>query len=370
MPNFSGLWTVTQQMQARGASTWPATPGAPTIGTATAGNAQASVTFTAPSCTGYPATVTGYQAISTPGCFTNTGASSPIVVTGLSNGTAYTLQVRATNTTGYGPLSAASNSVTPAVPVTCASYTTAGSYTWVAPAGITSVSIVAIGGGGQSHSTIGACCAFFRYGGGGGGLGYKNSYTVTPGNSYTVRAGASGVSSYFCSTSVVLGNTGTACGVGGTHVGTGGANGGNGTSVYNCINNVPAAGGGAAGYSGAGGHGVKGYCTAGTAGAGGGGGGGGAYCHIAFYYAGGGGGTGICGQGCNGAGGTKTVGAGGGSGGASGGLQNTAGLYGGGAGSSNNVFSTLCGANGAVRIVWCSGGARGTPSFPSTNVGP
>jgi hypothetical protein len=27
------------------------------------------------------------------------------------------------------------------------------------------------------------------------------------------------------------------------------------------------------------------------------------------------------------------------------------------------------GAQGAVRIVW-AGGARGTPSFPSTNVGP
>ena len=27
------------------------------------------------------------------------------------------------------------------------------------------------------------------------------------------------------------------------------------------------------------------------------------------------------------------------------------------------------GGSGAVRIVWCKGGARGTPSFPSTNVG-
>jgi LmbE family N-acetylglucosaminyl deacetylase len=27
------------------------------------------------------------------------------------------------------------------------------------------------------------------------------------------------------------------------------------------------------------------------------------------------------------------------------------------------------GRGGAVRIVWCTGGIRGTPSFPSTNVG-
>jgi hypothetical protein len=27
-------------------------------------------------------------------------------------------------------------------------------------------------------------------------------------------------------------------------------------------------------------------------------------------------------------------------------------------------------AGGALRIVWCSCGARGTPSFPTTNVGP
>jgi hypothetical protein len=69
MPNFSGIWTVTQQMQARGASTWPATPGAPTIGTATAGsNLCASVTFSAPACTGL--ILLGYYWLSR--CF-NTG---------------------------------------------------------------------------------------------------------------------------------------------------------------------------------------------------------------------------------------------------------------------------------------------------------
>ena len=92
---------------------WPGFPGAPTIGTATGGNAQATVTFTAPSDTGGSAII-GYRVTSTPGGITATGSSSPITITGLTNGTAYTFTVAAQNSTGYGPESAASNSVTPA----------------------------------------------------------------------------------------------------------------------------------------------------------------------------------------------------------------------------------------------------------------
>ena len=88
-------------------------PNAPTIGTATAGDASASVAFTAPSNVGGSA-ISSYSALSTPGGVVASAASSPISVTGLSNGTAYTFAVWATNTYGPSAFSAASGSVTPA----------------------------------------------------------------------------------------------------------------------------------------------------------------------------------------------------------------------------------------------------------------
>jgi hypothetical protein len=92
-------------------------PGAPTIGTATAGDTQASVTFTAPASTG-GAAITGYTVTANPGGATGTGAGSPITVTGLTNGVAYTFTVTATNSAATGAASAASNSITPASPQT------------------------------------------------------------------------------------------------------------------------------------------------------------------------------------------------------------------------------------------------------------
>ncbi len=87
-------------------------PGAPTGVVATAGSTQASVAFTAPTSTG-GARITSYTVTSSPGGFTASGASSPIVVTGLTNGTDYTFTVTATNSIGTGSASAASSSVTP-----------------------------------------------------------------------------------------------------------------------------------------------------------------------------------------------------------------------------------------------------------------
>ena len=87
-------------------------PGAPTVGTATAGDTSATVSFSAPASTG-GASITGYTVTSNPGGFTGTGPGSPITVTGLTNGVSYTFTVTATNSAGTGAASAASNAVTP-----------------------------------------------------------------------------------------------------------------------------------------------------------------------------------------------------------------------------------------------------------------
>lgn len=476
MPNASGVWTLSQQFQARGQGLWPNLPNAPTIGTATLVTpTSATVAFTAPTCTGTPAGITGYRAISTPGCITATGASSPLTVTGLTSGVAYTFQVQAQNASGYGsysassnsvqakvpgaptigtasvstatsasvaftppacvgspgsltytatstpgcitgtgssspvtvsglttgtsytfkvkaqnltgtgPCSAASNSVTPEVTGQQA-YTTPGTYSWVAPTGVTSVSAVVVGGGGGGSNCNGA---------GGGALAYKNNISVTPGNSYTVVVGAGGAGSKtsynaggysgFINDSTLRANGGDRFCGGSVVAGTGGKGGRN-------IN----AGGGAGGYSGPGGF-TSGIGTSGSGGAGGMGGQGreGTDCTYtcggySYWPSAGGGGVGILGEGASGAGGANqppggvAYGGCGGSGGATGSNGSSAsagnggngGAYGGGGGRGGAAYGPCftptyatgnggSGAGGAVRIIW-PGTSR---SFPSTNTG-
>jgi len=385
-----GIWTLEQQFQSVGASVWPRSPGAPTIGTATAGNASASVTFSAPTCVGTGSLT--YSVKSTPGCFTNTGASSPIVVSGLTNCTAYTFKASGVTPGGTGPASAASNSATPVAP-TCATYSTPGSYSFVVPIGVTSIAVVVIGGGGNGGASAfgyaacyGTCLYSGGNGGGGGGLAYSNGRTVTPGCSIPLRVAANNsgtsaaTSTYFCcytGTGVwgraggngLVGNPNGNAGRNGAS-GVGGGNGGTSYGIsngaagnpgsYNCTPQRGGYGGGAGGYTsnggcGNGGSGVSGepnISCSGSIGAQGGGGNGG-YTSVN--------GSGRGGGGSGGDSAPATTTSIGGIGGSPGG--------GGGGGSGNAGNAGGLGATGRVRIVW-AGGSRGTPSFPSTNVGP
>ena len=97
-------------------------PGAPTIGTATAGDATATVTWTAPASNG-GSPITGYNVRVLNAANVQVGALRPagaaatnLVVTGLVNGTTYHFTVTATNAVGTGAASASSNAVTPTGP--------------------------------------------------------------------------------------------------------------------------------------------------------------------------------------------------------------------------------------------------------------
>lgn len=92
-------------------------PGAPVIGTATAGNASASIAFTAPTSDG-GAVITLYTA--TRGSTSGTGTASPIKVSNLTNGTTYSCSVKATNAKG----TSASSSTKTVIPATLPNKTT------------------------------------------------------------------------------------------------------------------------------------------------------------------------------------------------------------------------------------------------------
>lgn len=371
------------------------TPNAPTIGAATQASATSvSVTFTAPTDIGGGA-ITSYVVVSSPGNIIASGSSSPVTVTGLTTGTAYSFRVFANNAFGNSPASASSNVITPAA-IGQEAFTSAGTYTWVAPAGVTSVCVVCAGGGGQGrgsnvNNTGGA-------GGGGGGLGYKNNITVVPGNSYTVVVGAGGDNptvgpsanganggdSYFISLATVAGygglnSNGTTGGAGGTYTGDGGGNGGQGgAGAGSGSYSVNGGGGGAGGYAGAGGRGAGTNSNTGANGSGGGGGGGTRGSQrtdsgIDWWWSGGsGGGVGVLGQGSNGTGGGSTPNSiGRFTPAATAGSGGSGDFHGGGGGASGRGYiadggsnAGLSGGVGAVRIIWGAGRA-----FPSTNTG-
>ncbi|WP_291774237.1 autotransporter domain-containing protein [Luteibacter sp.] len=94
-------------------------PGAPTVGLVVAPDSpagqntgSAQVPFSPPANTG-GSQITGYTVTASPGNITASGATSPITVTGLTLGQAYTFSIVATNGSGPGSSSGQSNAVTP-----------------------------------------------------------------------------------------------------------------------------------------------------------------------------------------------------------------------------------------------------------------
>jgi hypothetical protein len=111
----NGAWGLNSQLQQKQSGLWAkgqTIPKAPTSVTATIGDARSIVSFTAPADNTGSA-ITSYTVTSSIGGITAIGSASPITITGLTNGTAYTFTVTATNGVGTGPSSSPSNSVTP-----------------------------------------------------------------------------------------------------------------------------------------------------------------------------------------------------------------------------------------------------------------
>ena len=277
-----------------------------------------------------------------------------------------------------------------------AEFITPGTFSWTAPAGVTSVCVVSVGGGGGGmyYNASNSTFTFAMSGGGGGGLAWVNDITVAPGSSYTVVVGSGGSRGAFSAGSTAGGDSyfysTTFCrGIGGLPgryssnisgggfvatgiYGTSGGGSGGGTIRTSSSGFGPAGGGGAGGYTGTGGFGRDDGASKGDDGSGGGGGGGGASSNFTYvdHLSGGGGGVGIYGEGASGSGGFDGVG-GGGSGGGDGtapdsGINILGGAFGGGGGGSSTIFFGQGGdgGGGAVRIIW--GADR---AYPSTNTG-
>jgi hypothetical protein len=255
-------------------------PDAPVIGTVTdtAVGGQVSIPITSVNTGG--SAITNYQ-WSTDGTTYNTlspaQASSPIIISGLTNGQSYTFRLKAVNVNGSGNASSVSNSVTPSSQFYLAStFNSSGNYT--IPNTATKVALVTFSGASSGGGP-----------GAGGRGGYSSAAIInspSTGTSYSVTVGASGggassfgtlINSGSINTNVSGNASGIVSGNGQGALGgnAGGGSGGAGGNIV--LTNISGFGNGlpnAIQYGGGGGGGGNGAGEpAGTAGGAGGGGG-------------------------------------------------------------------------------------------------
>ncbi len=190
MKNFLKKWVniPTSPDSNPGPTPTPSAPSAPTISSITPANNGLIVNFTAPTDDGGEP-ITDYE-YSTDGGLTWTSlgtTTSPFNILGLTNGTSYSVLLRAINSIGDGDASSPV-SATPNGTLTINSFTTIGSTTWTAPVFTNSVEYLVVGGGGGSGATHDGGSA----GGGGGGMVITGTLSVIPGNTYNIVVGDGG----------------------------------------------------------------------------------------------------------------------------------------------------------------------------------
>lgn len=248
-------------------------PGTPTVGAITPGNGSATVAFTPPAYLGKGGTIT-YVATSSPGGITGSSTTSPITVSGLSNGVSYTFTVEAQTT--YGSKSNPSSASSAATPI--APYSLVGTYNsstnYTIPSGVTKLAAYVIAGGapGANFSPV---TPGSEGGAGGGGVAFQD-YSVNASQTVGIivggQSGTSSVSVAGSTIASVSGRTGYSSNVAGYVTADGGNFGNGGASVSGDSDGLPGSAGGAGGFLTLNAEGLTNY----QVGGGGGGGGSGA----------------------------------------------------------------------------------------------
>jgi hypothetical protein len=348
---------------------------------------SSSITFTVRNNANVSANIYYEQGDNTPDAnFVTLGTnvtSSNITISGLTPSTSYIIYAEAQKTNYYNSGVVSLTQSTTAVQGQ-QMFTSSG--TFVVPAGVTSISVVCVGGGSAGYGYYDTNDENASAGGGGGALAYKNNLPVSPGQGYTVTVGA-GSSSFAAGGDSIFYHPNATVKGGGAPLGTygqssGGDGGGSGgfPGYIDGYGQYAGAcgGGGAGGYSnvgdppnngfgGAGGGGSQYNGSASPGSNGAGGGGRQSSNNSSSSFGGRGGGVGLNGRGANG-----VAGASGGGDGGNGSQSTGSGAFGGGGSGRGTArvsvsFGTVIGSGGSsggVRVIWGAGRA-----FPATNTG-